>query len=151
MDQKLPFPRHGICLLQKFHTVECSIVGVRMWAEKVVVSDSECKAVRSNLVIIKTVFNAVGFFESAVQSFYDLFVWKVFSGNRILIGQTDDLGDGEAERFPVFVKELLGGQRVCAVPVGDKFKVFWKPVSKYLRAIRMARMHGPTERLLDNT
>lgn len=128
MDQKLPLPRHGICLLQKLYTVDRSIVGVRMWTEEVVVSDPECKAVRSTLVIIKTAFDAVGFFERAVQPFYDLFVWTVFSGDRILIGQTDDLGDGEAELFPVFVKELLGSQRVCAVPVGDKFKVFWKPV-----------------------
>ena len=102
------------------------IAKVLMRAKKIVVSDPECKTVRSTFVIIKTAFDTIGFFEGAVQSFYDLFVWTMFSGNLIIIGQTDDLGDVKFKFFPVFMKKLLGSKGIGTVSICDEFKVFWK-------------------------
>lgn len=74
MDQKLPFSRHVVCLVQKRYMIDRFIAKVLMRAKKIVVSDPECKTVRSAFVIIKTAFDTIGFFEGAVQPFYDLFV-----------------------------------------------------------------------------
>lgn len=126
MDQKLPFSRHVVCLIQKRYMIDRFIVKVLMRAKKIVVSDPECKTVRGTFVIIKTAFDTIGFFEGAVQPFYDLFVWTMFSGNLIIIGQTDDLGDVKFKFFPVFMKKLLGSKGIGTVSVCDEFKVLWK-------------------------
>ena len=65
--------------------------------------------------------DAVGLSKCAVQAFDDLFEGSEFFGDLIVIGKPDDLGD---EDIPVLFKlELLGGKRVCTIPVSDEFQI----------------------------
>lgn len=96
--------------------------------EEIVVSAPACKTVRGTFVIIKIAFDTRGFFECTVQSFYNLFVWTMFSGDCIVIGQANDLGDVKFKAFPIFMKKLLGGKGIRAVSTCNKFKVFWQAV-----------------------
>ena len=64
----------------------------------------------------------VSLFEGAVKSFDDLLERPVFFGDRVVIGQSDDLCDKD---IPVLLEfELLGSQRVGTVAVGDEFQCF---------------------------
>ena len=85
-----------------------------------------------------TIFSAipasdtVGFLKCAVQPFDELFERTELFGYLILIGQTDDLSD---EYIPVFFQlELLGGQWIGTVAVGNEFQCFTGELFKFIKS-----------------
>ncbi len=50
----------------------------------------------------------------------------MFCGDGIVAGKSDDLCDGEPERFAELMEELLGSERICAVAVSDEAEAFWE-------------------------
>ena len=61
-----------------------------------------------------------------VEPFNHLLIWPKFPGYFIIVGKPDDLGDIEPEFITEFAEELLGGQGICTVTIGDEPEVLRK-------------------------
>lgn len=76
--------------------------------------------------------DTVGFFKCAVQPFDELFERTELFGYLIIIGQANHLGD---EDVPVFLQlELLYGQGIGAVAVGNEFQDFAWELLKFIKS-----------------
>ena len=130
VDQQLPLAGHVTGAFQQFDFVErLFAAGFLMRAQEVIVSDPEGYAVAGAIFRTVTAGDAVGFFKSAVQPFDKLFERTEFFGYLIAIGQADDLGD---ENVPVFLQlELLCGQRIGAVAIGNELQGFAREFLKF--------------------
>ncbi len=90
------------------------------WKSRAGLSRGHGKYIHKSTAV--TAGDAVGFSESTVQTFNDLFKWAEFFRGLIVIGKSNDLCD---EYLPVFFNlELLGGKRMSAVAIGNGSQCF---------------------------
>ena len=126
VDQELPFARHRIGFIQQFDMVEDTVAVMFVGPQKVIIGDPQGDVIVGPVIVVVTAGNAVGSFKGPVQAFDQLFIRPEFCGDRIIIGKADDLGHFEVQ-WVIFSKtELLGGQGVGAVTVGNEAKVLWE-------------------------
>ena len=83
-----------------------------------------------------------------VQPFHDLFERAVFSRHSIVVGKSNDLSDLKDKIFAKLLCELYGSKGIGTVAVSDELEVF-REFLKSWKAMRMARIQGPTPRLSD--
>ena len=145
-DQELPLPRHVVSTLQHIDWIEHPVVVVLMGTQEVVVGDPECHVIVGAIIIVVTAADPVSGFKGSVEAFDHLLVRAELPGDSIIVCKPDHLGDVKPEAFPQFLCELQGSQRIGAVPIGNEPELF-RSFSMPRNAMRMARMHGPTERL----
>ena len=93
-DQKLPLARHIVAILKHFYFIEDFIACMLMWTQEVIVSNPECQIIVGTVDVVEPIGMAVRSFISAVQSFNHLFEWTMFCGDRIVVGKSNDLSDG---------------------------------------------------------
>jgi len=94
--------------------------------KKVIVSDPESHAVTRSGKIIITTADTIRSPEGTVETLDDLLKWAELSGNLVIIGQPDHLGDVKFEVIAKLKEELEGGQRINAVAIRDKAEVSGK-------------------------
>ena len=147
-DKKLPFARHIASTLQQLHFVKNFIVIMFVGTQKVIVGNPESQVIVGTFDVVKAVCFPIGSFIRTVQPFHDLFEWTVFFGYSIVVGKSNDLGDRKGKVFSKLLCELHCGKRVSAVAVRNKLKVF-RQFLRPRKAMRIARIQGPTPRLSD--
>ena len=125
-DQQLPFPWHVIGAFQHLDLVQYLVVVVFVGTQKVIVCNPKSKVIVGTVDVVKSVRFPVGSLVGAVQAFDHLLERTIFSGNSIVVGKTKDLGDVEVKGVTEFMEELLSGQRIGAVSVGNQTEVFRK-------------------------
>ncbi len=123
-DEKLPFARHIVGVLQHPHFVEDFVFIVFVWTQEVVVGDPQGKVIVCAVDAVKAVCMAVGGLVGAVKPFDHLFERTVFRRDGIVVGKPDDLRDFESEVFPRFFSELHGGKGIGAVAVSNELEFF---------------------------
>ena len=126
-NQELPLPGHVVSPLQHTDWIEHPIVVVLMGTEKVVVGDPERHVIVGAIVIVVTAADPVSGFKRAVKSFDHLLVGAELLGDRIVVCEPDDLGDVKLEAVPQRLCELLCGQRIGAISVGNEPELFGEP------------------------
>ena len=97
-----------------------------MWTQEVIVSDPERQIIVGTVDVVEPICMAVRSFISTVQSFNHLFEWTMFCRDSIIVGKSNDLGDGKSEIFAKFLCEFHSGKGISTVSVSNKFKVFRK-------------------------
>ena len=95
-------------------------------AQEVVISDPKCQVIVGAIVVIETVGRSVRGFIGSVQPLDHLLIGSECSGDGIIVGKTDDLGDLKPELFTELMEELLGSKRVSAETICNKPEVFRK-------------------------
>lgn len=125
-DQDLPFCRHVVGACKLIQIVEHPVSVVFMRAEEVVVGDPEGDAVVGAIKVVVAAGSPVREFESAVESFHDLFEWTELFGDCIFIGKPDDLRDVEFEILAVIQIELLSGKRIGGIAIGNEAELLRK-------------------------
>lgn len=142
-DEQLPLAGHVPGPFQKFHFVEWFFAaGDLMRTKKVIVCHPEGYTVAGTVSCTVTTGNTVRLLKGAVESFDKLFERTEFFGYLIVIGQADHLGDKD---IPVFLQlELLCSQGIDAVAIGNELQGFAGKFLKFVKAMRMVRMQGPT-------
>ena len=145
-DEQLPLAGHVVSIFQMLYFIENTIVVVLMWPEEVIISDPEGNIVVGTFIVVIAAGDVVEDFKRTVETLDHLFERAELPGDFVLVRKPDDLGDIKTELLTELVEELLGCKRIGAVPIGNKAEVFRQFF--YLRkAMRMARMQGPTLRL----
>ena len=119
-DQNLPFGRHVFGAGKLIQIIEHPVSVVFVRTKEVVVGDPESDAVVRAIEVVVAAGPPVGELEGAVESFHDLFERTEFGRDGIFIGQTDDLSDVEFEILAAVQIELLSGERIGGVTVGDE-------------------------------
>ena len=97
---------------------------VLMRAQEVIVSNPECHVIVCAIVIIVAAADPVSGFKGSVETFDHLLVRTELFGDRIIVCESDYLGDVKPEAFSQFLCELQGSQRIGAVPVGNEPELF---------------------------
>ncbi len=126
-DQELPLPRHVVSTLQHIDWIEHPVVAVLMGTEEVVVSDPECHVIVGAIIIVVTAADPVSGFKCAVKPFDHLLVGAELLRDRIIVCEPNYLGDVKPEAVPQFPCELLGGQGIGTISVGNKPELFGQP------------------------
>ena len=117
-------------------------------AQEVVIRNPESQVIVGTFDVVKAVCFPVRSLIGPVQSFYDLFERTVFLRHSIVVGKSDHLGDLEGKVLAKLLFEFHGGKGIGAVAIRDEFEVF-REFLKLWKAMRMARIQGPTPRLSD--
>ncbi len=125
-NEKLPFARHVVGAFEHLHFIEDFISGMFMWSEKVIISNPESQVIACAVDVIKTVCRPVRSLVSTVQPFDHLLERTEFSGDFIVVGKSNYLGDFKLEFCTKLAEELLRGKRIGTIAVSNKTKVFWK-------------------------
>ena len=110
--------------LSSMSTLLSPVVIVLVGAQKVVVGDPEGQVIVGTVDAVEAVGRPVGGLVGAVEAFDHLLEGTELFRHLVVIGEADDLGDGEPELFAKLMEELLGGQWVCAVAIGDEAEAF---------------------------
>ena len=137
-DEDLPFPGHIFCSRQLFHFIQDFIFFCFMRTQEVVIGDPESQVIVGTIDVIKSISWTVGMLVCPVQTFNHLFVRAELRGNSIIIGQADNLGDGEPEILTEFMEELLGSQRIGAVTIRNELEM----VRKFLPEVPKSHAQG---------
>lgn len=124
IHENLPLAGHGIGIVEHLSGIEDTVFKVRVLAKKVVVSNPKGNRIVGTIEIVITAGAAIRLFESAVESFNHLFERAKCFRDNIVIGKTDDWCDLKVKRILFSKGELLGGQRISAVAIGNKTEVF---------------------------
>ena len=140
-DEELPSAWHVVGAVQHVHLVERPVVIVLVGAQKVVVGDPEGQVIVGTVDAVEAVGRPVGGLVGAVEAFDHLLEGTELFRHLVVIGEADDLGDGEPELFAKLMEELLGGQWVCAVAIGDEAEALWK-----LLEVAESHAHGQDAR-----
>ena len=132
-DQELPLPGHVVSTLQHIDWIEHPVVAVLMGTEEVVVSDPECHVIVGVIIIVVTAADPVSGFKCAVKPFDHLLVGAELLRDRIIVCESDYLGNVKLEAVSQLPYELLGGQRISTIAVGNEPKLlgesFYAPES----------------------
>ena len=123
-DEELPSAWHVVGTVQHVHLVERPVVIVLVGAQEVVVGDPEGQVIVGTIDAVEAVRRPVGGLVGAVEPFNHLLEGTELFRHLVVIGEADDLGDGEPELFAELMEELLGGQGVGAVAVCDEAEAF---------------------------
>lgn len=123
-DQELPLPRHVVSTLQHIDLIEHPIVVVLMGTEEVVVGDPECHVIVGAIIIVVTAADPISGFKCAVKPFDHLLVGAELLRNRVIVCEPNYLGNVKPEAVPQLPCELLGGQRIGTIPVGNEAELF---------------------------
>ncbi|ODR42108.1 hypothetical protein BEI62_08385 [Eisenbergiella tayi] len=126
-DQELPLPRHVVSTLQHIDWIEHPVVVVLMGTQEVVVGDPECHVIVGAIIIVVTAADPISGFKCAVKPFAHLLVGAELLRDRIIVCEPNYLGDVELEAVPQLPCELLGGQGIGTIPVGNKPELFGQP------------------------
>ena len=97
---------------------------VLMGTQEVVVGNPEGEVIVGAFDAVKPVRLPVGGLVGAVESLDHLLEGAEPFGDGIVVGKSDDLGDGELKGVTELMEELLGSQGIGAVAVGDEAEVF---------------------------
>ena len=119
-DQDLPFGRHVVGAMELIQIIERLVACMPVRSEEVVVGDPEGDAVVCAIEVVITAGSPIGSLEGAVHPFDHLLERAELSGDGILVGQSDDLGNVEFEVLAVVEIDLLGSKRIGGVAVGDE-------------------------------
>ena len=95
--------------------------------QEVVVGDPECHVIVGAIIIVVTAADPVSGFKCAVKPFAHLLVGAELLRDRIIVCEPNYLGDVELEAVPQLPCELLGGQGIGTIPVGNKPELFGQP------------------------
>ncbi len=96
---------------------------VLMGTEKVVVGDPERHVIVGAIVIVVTAADPVSGFKRAVKPFDHLLVGAELLRDRIIVCESDYLGNVKLEAVSQLPYELLGGQRISTIAVGNEPKL----------------------------
>ncbi|MCQ4837986.1 hypothetical protein NE556_22675, partial [[Clostridium] symbiosum] len=104
-----------------------------MGTEKVVVGDPERHVIVGAIVIVVTAADPVSGYKRAVKPFDHLLVGAELLRDRIIVCESDYLGNVKLEAVSQLPYELLGGQRISTIAVGNEPKLlgesFYAPES----------------------
>ena len=100
------------------------VVIVLMGTQEVVVGNPEGEVIVGAFDAVESVCFPVRGFVGTVEPFDHLLERTVFCGYSIVVGKSDDLGDGELKSITELMEELLGSQGISAVSVSDEAEVF---------------------------
>ena len=109
-NQELPLPGHVVSPLQHTDWIEHPIVVVLMGTEKVVVGDPERHVIVGAIVIVITAADPVSGFKRAVKPFDHLLVGAELLRDRIIVCESDYLGNVKLEAVSQLPYELLGAR-----------------------------------------
>ena len=136
-DQDLPFGRHVVGASKLIQIIEYPVSIVLVGAEEVVVGDPKSDTVVRPIEVVVAAGSPVGEFEGAIHSFHDLLEWAELFGNSIFVGKPDDLGDVEVEILAVVQIELLSGERIGRISVGNEAELL-----RELPEVLQSHAHG---------
>ena len=122
-DQELPLPRHVVSTLQHIDWIEHPVVVVLMGTQEVVVGDPECHVIVGAIIIVVTAADPISGFKCAVKPFAHLLVGAELLRDRIIVCESDYLGNVKLEAVSQLPYELLGGQRIGTIAVGNEPKL----------------------------
>ncbi len=122
-NQELPLPGHVVSPLQHIDLIEHPIVVVLMGTEEVVVGDPERHVIVGAIVIVVTAADPVSGFKRAVKPFDHLLVGAELLRDRIIVSEPNYLGNVKLEVVSQLPYELLGGQRIGTIAVGNEPKL----------------------------
>ena len=132
-DQELPFTGHVVCVFQHIDFIEHLIMIVLVRTQEVVVGDPERHVIVGAIVIVVTAADPVSGFKRAVKPFDHLLVGAELLRDRIIVCESDYLGNVKLEAVSQLPYELLGGQRISTIAVGNEPKLlgesFYAPES----------------------
>ena len=132
-NKELPLPGHVVSPLQHTDWIEHPIVVVLMGTEKVVVGDPERHVIVGAIVIVVTAADPVSGFKRAFKPLDHLLVGAELLRDRIIVCESDYLGNVKLEAVSQLPYELLGGQRISTIAVGNEPKLlgesFYAPES----------------------
>ena len=101
--------------------------------QEVVVGDPERHVIVGAIVIVVTAADPVSGFKRAVKPFDHLLVGAELLRDRIIVCESDYLGNVKLEAVSQLPYELLGGQRISTIAVGNEPKLlgesFYAPES----------------------
>ena len=136
--EDLPFPGHCFGGAQFQDRIQYLVMVMHVWSQEVVIGDPQGQIVVCAFDSIEAVCVTVRRFIGAVEPFDDLLVWTEFRCYGITVRQTDYLSDIKLHLLPETQQELLGGEGIDTVAIGDKAEAF----RQFIFEVPKSHAHG---------